>query len=191
MLIPVVAAALIFGGFVLADKFRKAKLVNAMTTDDSVEWVEVEVDGKKYLVGSDYYGGPLSTGKAATIARAKGWILPSPRIVDAIYEAADVKLTPITAGDMGEQNKGADKGQYSRHAWSVNDQLAGRSFKLLAGHSKDVVFLKEHPFKPGVMLNKLGIYGWHKDGKPIQAPMWGHSETYEDYSQRLRPVREV
>lgn len=192
MLLPVIAAGLIFGGFVLADKLRRAKLGNQMSlNDDDIDWVPITIDGKDYLVGSRYYPKPLSTGAGAALAKSKGWIVPTPRQVDAIWQAADLKIEPVTAGSMGEVNKGANAGQYARHAKAVEAAIGGRQFILLGGESKDIVYLETNPFN-GTSLKRFGIYGWHNlEGKPIQSPMWGHSTTYEDYSQRLRPFKEA
>jgi len=189
MIIPVLGAVLIFGGFVLADKYRNRKPVNVMGIIKSIDWVKLSIDGKDYLVGRDYYSQPLSTGKAVRIAKANNWIIPTPRMVDAIWEAADLKVEPITAGNLGETNKGANQAQYDKHAAAVAEQLAGKEYQLVAGNSKDIVYI---PTAFGKPVNKLGIYGWHRlDGTVIQKEMWGHGEGYEDYSQKLRPVKEV
>lgn len=160
-----------------------------MTKDSaSIRWVPVTIDGVEYLVSSTYLA-PMGIGEAVQFAKDNGFILPTPRMVDAIWQAADLKVNPISSQAFGEENKGDNPSQFAKHAKAVEEQLAGQSFDLLAGTHKDVVFIDRVPWQ-AAPINKPGIYGWHyPNGKRIQQEMWGHALSWKDYSQGLRLVK--
>lgn len=138
-------------------------------------------------VGSDVdaFPVPLSPGTAQRIADLVGAALPTPRMVDAIWAAADVRLEPqpippspaMTTVEVFEE-----------HAALVRAQRAGRGGDpglLVAGHKKDVVVAAVLAEAPG----KVAIYGWHRpDGTPIQPLYAGHTERWVDYSHGVRLV---
>ena len=130
-------------------------------------------------VSSDYLGSPASALSAQKLADSYGALLPTPRMVDAIWAASDVKLTPqpIPGGTALPAAEAT-----AQHQAMIDTQLAGRS-GLIAGHKKDVVL------SPKVAPGKVAIYGWHQpSGKPIQPLYVKHSESYADYSQAVRLV---
>lgn len=188
---PILLAAVLFGGFYLADKYKSKRLSlrsQMGNLDDEINWKELVIDGQRYLVAPTYIG-PMSTGAAWDYVEKHGLVMPTPRMVDAIYQAADLKIAPVTAARMGEDNKGKNAAQYERHRLAVERAINGQPFELLGGSHKDIVFIESAFGKP---VNKLGIYGWHKlNGKPIQQEMWGHALNYEDYSQGLRRMRKL
>lgn len=143
------------------------------------EWVRVSDGARDWLVAPDYIA-PVAIGEAQALAAQLGTVLPSPALVDAIWQAADLKIAPHPM----VPNKGDNPGQFAEHAQIVADQILAerpnRDYRLQAGSHKDVVL------KNGV----LGLYGWHQlNGKPIQGFFAGHAAGYRDYSQGLRLVR--
>lgn len=67
----------------------------------------------------------------------------------------------------------------------IEGQRKGRQ-GLIAGVKKDLVNtskLHQYPRR-----DKVAIYGWHKDGKPIQPLYTGHVNWYVDYSHGIRLV---
>jgi len=130
----------------------------------------------------DYVRMPMTPGSAKAIADAFGCSLPTRKIVNDIYQQAEVKLEPRPLTENREAVR-----TFVQHNQIIQEQLAGQKpGKLIAGDKKDVVIsdrLKEKP-------HKVAIYGWHKpDGKPIQPLYVGHGDFYADYSHGIRLVK--
>lgn len=149
--------------------------------NSAVVWVMPD-----YLaIGSekDFLRIPLTYPSAAAVADEFGFALPTPKIVDAIYEQADftVEPQPLPAGAKMRSNE-----FYLRHQRIIQSQLAGcPKGALISGHKKDVV-LTNRLFKNP---NKIAIYGWHRsDGNPIQPLSTVHEAGYADYSHGIRLV---
>jgi hypothetical protein len=151
-------------------------------------WVSMTIDGIDYLVSPTYLG-PIGIGEAFEIAKAHGFVVPTPRMVDAIWQAADLKLDPHPQahdGTLAMMNSRAITDNQNAH---IENQVGGRAFSLLGGTHKDVVVVDR---AWGNAVNKPGIYGWHRtSGKVIQDPMWGHALSWKDYSQGLRLIKRV
>lgn len=128
--------------------------------------------------------GPVGIGEALAMAQAEGLDLPSPAMIDAIWQSADLKIAPHprsfkrwTAAEMNDPNAIRDQLAH------IEAQIAGREFVLLVGAFKDVVRGPD---------GRVGLYGWHQlNGKPIQPYFTGHGMDWIDYSQGLRLVRRV
>lgn len=149
-------------------------------------WVPLTIDGRDYLVSPTYLA-PIGIGEAVEYARVNGLVLPTPLMVDAIYEAADLKLAPHPQNHDGTLAGMNSRALANKQADFIEKQIDGRPFRLLVGTHKDVVFIPE---AYGKTVNKPGIYGWHKNiNSPIQAPMWGHAMLWKDYSQGLRGIK--
>lgn len=143
------------------------------------EWVEVTCKGQRWLVAPTYMA-PVGIAEAIMLARANDAELPFPELVDAIWEAADLKLSPLPRKHDGTPRTMANPAVYEDQAERIAAQVAGRSYRLLAGTHKDVVI------KDG----KVGLYGWHRpDGSVIQPFYAGHAPAWKDFSQALRLVR--
>lgn len=142
---------------------------------------------KDYLgIGSDtdFVRMPLSLPSAKAIAKQFNMLIPTPTLVDAIYEQADIQLKPqpMHPGDEMRSNT-----YYLRHNELINEQAGIWRFSevLLAGHKKDIVLSTRMQRQPG----KVPIYGWHlRQGEPIQPLSLVHGESYEDYSHGLRLI---
>jgi hypothetical protein len=138
-------------------------------------------------IGSDqdYFLTPLSPRIAQQFADFAGCTLPTPKMVDDIYNAATVKLTPQP---IPPSRAMTTVPVFLRHNEMVQAQRkASRKplGSLVAGHKKDVVIANIVFATEG----KVAIYGWHKpDGKPIQPLYAGHTANWVDYSHGIRLV---
>lgn len=143
-------------------------------------------------VGSDadYLLMPLSPGIAQQLADKLHATLPTRKMVDEVYAAAEVKLAPsplppsaaMTTVEVFSNHNAA---VYRQRA----DQLALHPLgALVAGHKKDVVISAKLAAVPG----KVAIYGWHRtNGVPIQPLYLGHTDTWVDYSQCIRLAQQA
>jgi hypothetical protein len=132
-------------------------------------------------VGSDAdaFRVPLTPQTARRLAASFGCCLPTRKMVDAIYAAADVKLEPRP---LTQERESA--GTFYEHHQIIESQLSTQG-PLVAGIKKDVVLTNRLLEKPG----HVAIYGWHKlDGQPIQPLTTIHVDWYVDYSHGIRLV---
>ncbi|GGK74656.1 hypothetical protein ACD591_06935 [Rufibacter glacialis] len=129
----------------------------------------------------DFVRVPLQPKNARTVAEAWTCTLPTRKIVDAIYAAADVKLEPRPLTQHRDSVV-----TFLEHNQMIQKQLKGkRKGLLLAGHKKDVV-LTPRLLRQG-QKDRVALYGWHKsEGTPIQPLYLGHTATYTDYSHGIR-----
>lgn len=128
---------------------------------------------------------PLGLPAAAEIADQTGFMLPTARMVDAIYAEAEVRLAPAPMPPTREMTS---TGYFVRHNEMVEGARASMGMgreALTAGHKKDVVISPRLKRKPG----RVAIYGWHRpNGKPIQPLSTVHGAAYADYSHGVRLV---
>lgn len=133
----------------------------------------------------DFLHIPMALPTALEVSRAFGFILPTRRIVDAIYEQATVRLQPepLPAGDQMRST-----GYYVAHDLRVAEQRAAFGAglgELISGHKKDLVITGRLWTNP----QRVAIYGWHRpDGHPIQPLSTVHGARYADYSHGVRLV---
>jgi hypothetical protein len=138
-------------------------------------------------IGSDedFVRIPMSLPVAEKLACELGYVLPTRKLVDAVYEQADVKLVPrpLPYGPAMETNE-----FYARSQGIIEEQLARRRAKrgaLVAGHKKDLVVA----LRLFASRERLMIYGWHMpDSNPIQPLSDAHLAAYADYSHGVRLV---
>lgn len=128
---------------------------------------------------------PMRLGTALMMAEAYGFMLPTPRIADAVYAQARAHFVPqpLPASD---QMRSTD--YYSRHNELISQQRTALGIvpgTLSAGDKKDMVLtnrLWSH-------LDRVAIYGWHRsDGTPIQTLSTVHGWHYADYSHGARLI---
>jgi len=149
--------------------------------------VEFRVTPDYLAVGSesDYLLAPMSPQAAQRIADRLGMSLPTPRMVDAIWGEAGVKLAPEPIPPGPEMTTVP---VFLRHSDSTRvrrDAVPVPMGALTAGHKKDVVLSRELGAAPG----RVAIYGWHQqDGEPIQPLYLGHTDRWVDYSHGIRLV---
>jgi hypothetical protein len=140
-------------------------------------------------IGSDtnYFLASVSPGTAQRIADQVDCTLPTRKMVDAIYAAAEVKLTPFPIPPSAAMTTVPIFAQHNAIVWAQRMALTNLYplGALVAGHQKDVVISARLAGAP----NKVAIYGWHKtNGVPIQPLYLGHVWWWVDYSQCIRLV---
>jgi len=140
-------------------------------------------------IGSDmdHFQMPMTPMLAQKIADELGGILPTRKMVDLIWDAAALKLTPqpippspdmVTMGVFLDHN---DLVLASRMAAIEKYPLGS----LVSGTQKDIIISNRLASKP----DKVIIYGWHHpNGEPIQPLYSGHVNWYTDYSHGVRVV---
>ena len=138
-------------------------------------------------IGSDedFLRIPLSYPSAVAAAQAFDCILPTRKMVDAIYDQATCHLKPDPL-PPGPKMRSSE--YYLKHREMIRTQrkAAGCALgELVSGHKKDVVLTNRLNDKPG----RIAIYGWHrKTGDPIQPLSTVHGQRYADYSHGVRLI---
>lgn len=131
---------------------------------------------------------PMRLQTALFIARQFGMLLPTPKMVDAIYRQAAVRLQPqpLPAGPQMRSTA-----YFLRHNGMVaaqRDNLGAALGELTAGDKKDLVLSARLWQAP----QQIAIYGWHWDiDRPIQTLSTVHGARYVDYSHGARLVAPI
>ena len=142
----------------------------------------------EYLaIGSDsnFLRIPMNFHTATAIADRFRFVLPTKKMVDAIYDRSNCRFTPqpLPAGPQMTST-----GYYRTHNAMIDTQSQTRSFPLgalVSGHKKDVVLTNRLNRNPG----RIAIYGWHRGiGEPIQPLSTLHGAGYADYSHGIRLI---
>jgi hypothetical protein len=134
---------------------------------------------------SDFLRIPMNLHTATAIANRFGFMLPTRKIVDAIYDQSTCRFVPqpLPAGPQMTSTE-----YYRRHNEMINKQSQELGFPLgalVSGHKKDVVLSNRLVTRPG----QIAIYGWHRAiGAPIQPLSTVHGAGYADYSHGIRLV---
>jgi hypothetical protein len=142
-------------------------------------------------VGSDddYFLMPVSPNLGQRIADALNCSLPTRKMVNDIYSAAEVKLPPSPIPPSPAMTTVAVFSNHNATVWSQRKaQLPDHPLgALVAGHQKDVVLSARLAGAPG----RVAIYGWHQtNGVPIQPLYLKHVAGWVDYSQCIRLVQQ-
>jgi hypothetical protein len=141
---------------------------------------------------ADYLLMPMTPLVAQRLADDLGCSLPTRKMVDAIYAAAPLKLSPEPIPPSAAM---VTVPVFIRHNEMVKAPRAAAlpSFPLgvlVAGHKKDVII--SNLIRVGTRAatpSPVVIYGWHMlDGAAIQPAYNGHGDTYADYSHGIRLV---
>ncbi len=141
-------------------------------------------------IGSDddFLRIPMDLYTATAVAGHFGFILPTTKMVDAIYEqsAYHFEPEPMVPGPEMRSTE-----YYRIHNQKIKEQcltLGVSLGKLVSGHKKDVVVTNLLAGEPG----KIAIYGWHRcRGYPIQPLSTVHGARYADYSHGIRLVSDI
>lgn len=170
----------------LPDFLRRLQPVRLrFETGAGVREIDLWVMPDYLAIGSedDFLRIPLTQPSAVTIARRFGFVLPTRKLVDEIYERAAVKLDPRPLPPGPKMRSSA---YYMQHQRIIEEQLAGLPRGgLVAGHKKDVVLSNRLRTRP----DRIAIYGWHREtGDAIQPLSTIHGARYADYSHGLRLV---
>lgn len=171
---------------------RQLKPVAATASFGGFTWEAVYYVAPDYVaVGSDedFFRLPMSAPLAQQVADIAGCVLPTRKMVDAIYQAAPVKLAPRFFSPSTYNINSLEVFWLSNE--EIDGQLAGQQpGPIVGGTKKDIVVtpqLSQRPAPP-----RVAIYGWHQlNGSPIQPLSLVHSADYHDYSHGVRLVGEV
>ena len=141
-------------------------------------------------IGSDrdFLRIPMALSTAKQVANRFGFILPTKKMVDAIFQQSAFHFTPkpMPAGPQMRSTA-----YYLEHNRKINRQrpsLGCPLGALVSGHKKDVVLTNR------LVQNrdKVAIYGWHTpSGTPIQPLTTIHGARYVDYSHGIRLVSRI
>lgn len=136
----------------------------------------------------DFLRVPMNLHSAADVAGRFGFVLPTRKMVDAIYSQSTAHLSPqpMPAGPRMRSTA-----YYARHNHSIREQRLALGIPLgvlISGHKKDVVVSNRLARQP----DRIAIYGWHRlDGRPIQPLSTVHGASYADYSHGIRLVSDT
>jgi len=137
---------------------------------------------------NDFLRIPMNLYTATAILARFGFVLPTKKMVDAIYDQSSYhfKPQPMTPGPQMRSTE-----YYWIHNGMIEEQSQARGIPvgaLVSGHKKDVVITNLLASKPG----RIAIYGWHQcSGAPIQPLSTVHGARYADYSHGIRLVSEM
>jgi len=131
---------------------------------------------------------PMGLDSAIDLAAGLGCILPTPRMVDAIYEQSACRLRPQPLPPGPHMRSTA---YYWRHSDMIRRQCRALGLPLgtfVSGHKKDLVLTNRLSRCHG----RVAIYGWHRcPGSPIQPLSTIHGARYADYSHGVRLVSTI
>lgn len=134
----------------------------------------------------DFLRAPLDLVSAITVARAWEMVLPTPKLVDKIYQSATERLAPRPM-PPSEHMRSVEA--YLEHRDRLSEQGADLpTAGLRAGHKKDLVLTQQLEARP----DRVAIYGWHQaPTAPIQPLCLWHGIGYTDYSHGVRLLSPV
>ena len=141
-------------------------------------------------IGSDrdFLRIPMALSTAKEVANRFGFILPTKKMVDAIFQQSAFHFTPkpMLAGPQMRSTA-----YYLEHNRKINRQCLSLGCPLgalVSGHKKDVVLTN----RLARNRDKIAIYGWHNlSGTPIQPLTTVHGARYVDYSHGIRLVSRI
>ena len=140
---------------------------------------------------SDFVRIPMTPDTAQRIADLTDTLLPSVKMVDAIYMNAQVKLEPQPKPASPQAGSNEYYLDHNRMIEHQRLEAGAKLGSLIAGHKKDLVITNRLNNNP----DHLAIYGWHRmeDGKPvpIQPLTTVHLKDYVDYSHGVRLVSKM
>lgn len=146
-------------------------------------------------VGSDhdYLYIPMTPSTAQYLADNMDCSLPTKRIVDIIYNKAEIKLKPQP---IPPSDKMTTVPVFRQHTDSIKKQLTqiglDRSTdNIIAGHKKDII-ISNKIYSTDRDYERVVIYGWHlSKNNPIQPVYSGHIAMYADYSHGVRLIAKL
>lgn len=134
---------------------------------------------------ADFVRVPMGLAAAARVADRLGFILPTPRMVDAIYAQADIRLRPSPMKPGRQMSSTRYLLEHNRTVDAQRRRFGIGPTALTAGNKKDIVLTRRLLSHPG----RVAIYGWHRaNGRPIQPLSTVHGAAYADYSHGVRLV---
>jgi hypothetical protein len=134
---------------------------------------------------ADFFRIPLNLHSALAIANRFGFLLPTTKVVDAIYRRSRFHFVPQPLAAGPAMTSAA---YFWLHNQMIEQQSRAQGVSLgalVSGHKKDLVITNRLAARPG----QLAIYGWHRSsGEPIQPLSTVHGAGYADYSHGVRLV---
>jgi len=146
-------------------------------------------------IGSDddYLYMPMTPSTAQYLCDVLNCSLPTKKLVDLIYNSADVKLRPQP---IPPSDKMTTVPVFKQHTDSIKQQIDSLNFNhsddlIIAGHKKDVI-ISNKIYSNDRNYDRVVIYGWHlSEGHPIQPVYNGHIAAYADYSHGIRLISDT
>ena len=141
-------------------------------------------------IGSDhdFLSMPMDLYTGLETAIRFGFVLPTKKMVDAIFKHSDFHFTPEPMRPGPRMTSMAYFLEHSRRIKEQRLAIGCPLDALISGHKKDVVLTNRLVQNQG----KIAIYGWHwPSGIPIQPLTTIHGATYADYSHGIRLVSEM
>lgn len=159
------------------------------TIKDSTFQVTFYVIRDYLAVGSDsdYFLMPMTPVLAQKICNALGMTLPTRKMVDQVWSAASIKLSPSPIPASPEMTTIPVMWQHNQTVRAQREENLDQfpPGSLVAGHKKDVIISNRIYRNPSP--ERVVIYGWHyQNGDPIQPVYAGHDNRYADYSHGIR-----
>ncbi|MEI8111527.1 MAG: hypothetical protein WCH59_11095 [Chitinophagia bacterium] len=182
------------------DSAAVAEILSGNYPSHTLSWktihTEIQIDDAtiiraSYQVSSDYLSLgtekdwsriPLTPHSAQLIADSFHCFLPTRKMVNDIYRAARVKLSPMPMFAFRDSSITL----YQHHL--IIEGMRKGAKGLIGGIKKDLVISSQlnQTAKP----NREAIYGWHRlNGQPIQPLYTGHVNWYVDYSHGVRLIK--
>jgi hypothetical protein len=168
-------------------RFQRELLPVEVHDDDNRHRARLHVLCDYLAIGSDddFLRMPMTASTAQRIATLLDCVLPTKKLVDAIYRQAPAKLPPSFIQGGPDPS---DHQDYLFHNAELEAHRARRRLQLgalTAGNKKDIVLTDRLVEKS----DRVAIYGWHRDdGTPIQPLSTLHGRRYADYSHGVRLV---
>ncbi len=143
---------------------------------------------------ADFVRMPMAAMTAQRIADAWNCVLPTMKMVDAIYNSAEHR---IVAPNLKPGPKMSSTEWLKNHHDLCEKGRKGKPLgMLMAGHKKNVVLAqdllspKQWHGRPAPK-KRVAIYGWWLWGKCIQSSTSPHALVFVDYAQGIRLVKNV
>ena len=136
----------------------------------------------------DFLRIPMNFETATAVVDRLGFVLPTKKMVDAIYSQSAFHFAPqpMPAGPQMRSTA-----YYERHNELIEEQAHSRGIPegaLVSGDKKDVVLTN----RLARISGRIAIYGWQLlTGMPIQPLSTVHGACYADYSHGIRLVSDT
>lgn len=177
---------------------RRPVKVSLGSHDTGSHFVELDVMPDYLAIGSDddFILIPMLAASAQRVATAFDCLLPTEQIVNAIWDAAEVKMALVGQFGVGacqDSTMGSVPcyRQYESVLRAQRTSLGAVSGKLTGGHKKDVI-ISADIHRPLAALHVLPVIiygGWERGAKrPIQSSAPFHDDAWVDYSHGIRLV---
>jgi len=143
-------------------------------------------------IGSDqdYLYIPMTPSTAQYLADHLNCTLPTKKMVDIIYNKAEIKLRPQP---IPPSDKMTTVPVFLQHTDSIRQQISQIGFDrsadtIIAGHKKDII-ISNKIYSSDRNYDRVVIYGWHRsENNPMQPVYNGHIAKYADYSHGVRLI---